>query len=97
MTKRVEKSLYAPANTDNEVDLRLGGDVKVTRRTRSALQADLLLLLVDVFLNVGLRTLEDDLALSLRRLNVMVSICTHTNFMNEWSLSPERWLIQATQ
>ncbi len=57
-----------PPNTDNEVDLGLCGDVEVASRTSSPLQADLLLLLRKVLLHIGLRALEDDLALGLGRL-----------------------------
>ena len=59
---------YAPPDTDNEVDLRLSRDVEVTRSTGRPLQADLLLILSEVLLDIGLSTLEDDLSLSLGRL-----------------------------
>ena len=61
---------YAPPDTDNEVDLRLRRDVEVTSRTSSTLQTNLLLLLREVLLHVGLRTLEDDLTLGLGSLCV---------------------------
>lgn len=54
-----------PPDTDDEVDLGLCGDVEVTSRTGSPLQADLLLLLGKVLLHIGLRALKDDLALGL--------------------------------
>lgn len=57
-----------PPDTDDEVDLGLCGDVEVASRTSSTLQANLLLLLGKVLLHVGLRALEDDLALGLGRL-----------------------------
>ena len=56
-------------DTDDEVDLGLGGNVEVASGTCSALEADLLLLLVKVLLCVLLSALEDDLALGLCVLN----------------------------
>ena len=60
---------YSPTNTDDEVHLRLRGNVEVASGTCSALEADLLLLLVKVLLCVLFSALEDDLALGLRVLN----------------------------
>jgi len=51
--------------TDDEVDLGLGGDIEVTSLACFTLQTDLLLLLRDVLLDVLVGTLEDDLALLL--------------------------------
>jgi hypothetical protein len=48
---------------DDEVDLGLGGDVEVAGLAGLALEADLLLLLGNVLLDVLVGTLEDDLAL----------------------------------
>ena len=50
-------------DTDDEVDLRLGGDVEVACGACCALQADFLTFLCGVLLHVGLGALEDDFAL----------------------------------
>lgn len=54
--------------TNNEVDLGLGSDVVVAGLAGLALEADLLLLLGEVLLDVLVGTLEDDLALGLAGL-----------------------------
>lgn len=56
-------------DTDDEVNLRLRGDVEVARSTSSTLQPDLLLLLVKVLFHMSLSTLEDNFALSLGGLS----------------------------
>ena len=58
----------SPPDADNEINLRLRRDVEISRGARSPLQTDLLLLLRKVLLHVGLRALEDNLALGLGRL-----------------------------
>ena len=63
------RNLVDTPDTDDEVDLRLGRDVEVARGTGSPSQADLLTLRGQVLLDVLLSTLEDDLALGLRRLD----------------------------
>ena len=60
---------YSPPNADDEVNLRLSRDVEVTRSTGCPLQADLLLLRGKVLLHVGLRALENNLALGLSSLD----------------------------
>ena len=62
---------HSPPDANDEVNLRLCGYVEVTGCARSPLQANLLLLLVEVLLHVRLRALEDDLALGLGRLHRM--------------------------
>lgn len=57
-----------PLDTHDEVDLRLGGNIEVTSGLGGALEADLLTLLVVVLVDIGLRSLEDDLALVLTGL-----------------------------
>ena len=54
-----------PLDADNKDDLRLGRDVVRARLLGLTSKADLLTLLVAVLLDVGLGTLEDDLALLL--------------------------------
>lgn len=56
---------HAPSDTDNKVYFWLSGHVEITSGTSSPLQADLLLLLRKVALDVGLCTLEDNLTLGL--------------------------------
>ena len=58
----------APANSNDKVDLGVSGDVEVARRPCSTLQSDLILLLVEILLHIGLRALEDDLSLGLSSL-----------------------------
>ncbi len=65
--------LIDTADTDDEVNLGLGGDVEVASSACCAFEADLLLLLVKVFLRVGLGTLEDDFARGLCVLQNIVS------------------------
>ena len=60
----------APANSNNEVDLGLGRDVEVARCPCSTLQSDLILLLGEILLHIGLRALEDDLSLGLSSLKI---------------------------
>jgi hypothetical protein len=60
--------LVDTTDTDDEEDLGLSGNVEVTGGTGSTLQANLILLLGDVLLDVGFGTLEDDLALGLSGL-----------------------------
>ena len=67
---------HSPPDANDEVDLRLRGYVEVTRCARSPLQANLLLLLVEVLLHVRLRALEDDLALGLRSLKSSNQVST---------------------
>jgi hypothetical protein len=55
--------IYSPSDTDNKVNFGLGGNIEVTSSSSSTLQTDLLFLLVQVFLNIRLRALEDDLSL----------------------------------
>jgi len=52
-------------DTDDKVHFRFGRDVEIARCACSPLQADLLLLLREVLLDVGLSPLEYDLALGL--------------------------------
>lgn len=61
----------SPTDTDDKVNLGLGGDVEVTGCTSSALQTDLLLLLGEVPLHVGFCALEDDLALCFLGLDAL--------------------------
>ena len=70
------QSAYSPTDTDNEVNLGLCGDVEVTSSTGSPLQANLLLLLLQVLLNILLSPLEDNHTLgpgSLREKSMLVS------------------------
>ena len=57
--------LVDTTDTDDEVNLRLCGNVEVARSTSSTLQPDLLLLLSKVLLHMSLSTLEDNFALRL--------------------------------
>lgn len=63
--KTLNCTIYSPTDTDHEVYLRLRRDVVVTSGTCSTLEADLLLLLRKVALDIGLGTLEDHFALCL--------------------------------
>jgi hypothetical protein len=74
-----DKQVHAPADTDNEVHLRLGRDVKVAGGTSSTLETDLLLFLGKVALYVSLSTLEYDLALGLASLWSCERTCLRTN------------------
>lgn len=60
--------LVDTADTDDEEHLGLSGDVEVAGGTGSTLQANLILLLGDVLLDVGLCALENDLSLGLGSL-----------------------------
>ena len=66
-----KKKNHIPPDTDDEVDLGLRGDIEIARCASRPLQADLLLLLCKVLLDIGLSALEDDLALGLGRLHRM--------------------------
>jgi hypothetical protein len=72
-------NLVDTPNADNEVHLGLSRDVKVASRAGSALEADLLLLLVQVLLDIGLGALEDDLSLSFGSLENMSVTGIETN------------------
>lgn len=87
--------MHSPPNTNDKVDLGLCGDVEVARRTRSPLQADLFLLMIQILLHICLCPLEDDLTLGLRRLwkNSSVIVRKSTKVEQEYNISPERWLI----
>ena len=61
--------MYSPPDTDDKVDLSLCRDVEIARCARRPLQTNLFPLLCKVLLDIRLRTLEDDLALGLRRLD----------------------------
>ena len=65
---RFGRDLVDTANTNDEVDLRLSGDVEVTSLASNTLEADFLLLLGLVGLDIRFSTLEDDPALSFCRL-----------------------------
>ena len=87
-----------PLDADNEDDLGLGRDVVRAGLLGLTSKADLLTLLVAVLLDVGLGTLEDDLALLLVGL---IQNCqqrdasTKTNISDnepDRHFSPERWL-----
>lgn len=70
---------------DDKVDLRLGGDVEVTGLAGLALEADLLLLLGNVLLDVLVSALENDLALGetgLRCLAKLFQVCS-----SRWGLT----------
>lgn len=64
--------LDLPLDPDNEVDLGLTLNVEVSVFPGLTLETDLLLLLGVVLLDVGLGTLEDDFAGSLRLLLVVI-------------------------
>ena len=59
----LRRNLVDTPDTDDEIDLRLGGDVEVTRGPRSTSEADFFLLLRLVLLDVRLCALENDFAL----------------------------------
>lgn len=71
----------APLKSDDEVDLRLSGDVEVTSLPRLSLESDLLLLGVEVLLDVLVGPLEDDLSLGLLGLITNVSLDTPKKMM----------------
>ena len=68
---------YSPTNTDDEVHLRLRGNVEVASGTSSPLETNLILLRGKVLLHVLLSALEDNLALGLCCLceKIVVSRC----------------------
>lgn len=59
-----------PLDADDEKDLGLAGDVEVTGGAGGAAQPDLLLLLGEVLLHIGVCTLEDHLALGSASLQI---------------------------
>jgi hypothetical protein len=87
--------LIDTTDTDNKVNLGLGGDIEVTSGPCSTLETNFLLLLVDVLLYIRFGTFEDDLALSLgclRKIDVRNSSSSEL-WIRSRGFSPERWLI----
>lgn len=65
--------MNVPLDTDNEEQLLLGRDVEVALLLGDTVEADLLALCVTVLLDVLLGTLEDDGALLLVELSMMLA------------------------
>jgi hypothetical protein len=55
--------MQVPLDTDYENKFWLGGDVEVSFLSRDTLEADLLTFSISVLLDIGLRSLENDLSL----------------------------------
>ena len=73
-------------------------DVEVASSARSPLQTDLLLLRGKVLLHIGLRALEDDLALGLVSLHWGRSVNggRKPNEIKGGRISPERWYVSGS-